>query len=411
GALLGDIEKGARLKKAVTNDRSAPILDKKDSAGPAAVGAPPVPGLGKAPGGLAPPVPAGNRARSNSDQGRGSGGDSGGAPAAPQLGGILAGGIPKLRKTGGIDTGADSSSPYLSDPETSRKTSAPKPPTAAAPPRPPPAPRIPGSSAPAPPPNALPSNPALEGIRGKLRPTAFSTASAPVVASKPKPPPPIGKKPPIPPPAARKPSGSGLGPAVGPPATSPAAPPPPPPAVAPRPPPGSIAPPPPGPPPVRNGTSSPSIAQQAARNAFGRSSPVATPPQQPIASPLASPAPSAPPPPPAAAPKAPSAPPPPPAAVPSRPVSEAPPGPSQPLRSVFNASSYTLTNGAPGGKGGGSAPSHEHGGKGGIVQIQDSRWKFQDDSQLPKPRDFTAVPKRYRAGRGSSVPLNLSLLE
>lgn len=41
--------------------------------------------------------------------------------------------------------------------------------------------------------------------------------------------------------------------------------------------------------------------------------------------------------------------------------------------------------------------------------IQDSRWKFQDDSQLPKPRDFIGGPKRYRAGRGSSVPLDLSL--
>lgn len=48
----------------------------------------------------------GNRARSNSDQG---GRDGGGAPAVdgpPQLAGLFAGGIPKLKKRqGGIDTG------------------------------------------------------------------------------------------------------------------------------------------------------------------------------------------------------------------------------------------------------------------------------------------------------------------
>lgn len=110
GALLTDITKGARLKKTVTNDRSAPILGKESttSAGPP-TGAPPIiPGLGK-PSTLAPPVPSNaNRGRSNSDTGGGSTktGDTGGVSAAPQLGGILAGGIPKLRKTGrGIDTG------------------------------------------------------------------------------------------------------------------------------------------------------------------------------------------------------------------------------------------------------------------------------------------------------------------
>ena len=63
-----------------------------------------MPGLPKAPGGLAPPVP-GNRARSNSDQGSR---DAPAAPmdAAPQLAGLFAGGMPKLRKTGGgVDTG------------------------------------------------------------------------------------------------------------------------------------------------------------------------------------------------------------------------------------------------------------------------------------------------------------------
>lgn len=79
--------------------------------------APPVPG-GSAPPiptGLAPPVP-GNRARSNSDQS-----DRDSRPAtssidstAPQLGGLFAGGIPKLKKArGGIDTGGMSVMPLL----------------------------------------------------------------------------------------------------------------------------------------------------------------------------------------------------------------------------------------------------------------------------------------------------------
>ncbi|PNH61196.1 hypothetical protein VD0001_g9740, partial [Verticillium dahliae] len=152
GALLGEIGRGKALRKAVTNDRSAPIVGKSanSSAGPPIGGAPPVPGMGmggmpKPPGGLAPPAP-GNRARSNSDQ---SGRESSGAgmDAAPQLGGLFAGGMPKLRKSrGGVDTGASDSSSYLSDPESSgRSFSAPKPPTMSAP-RPPgaAAPSIPG---------------------------------------------------------------------------------------------------------------------------------------------------------------------------------------------------------------------------------------------------------------------------
>ncbi len=106
GALLADIHKGRALKKAVTNDRSAPQVGKVVSSGgpaPSALGAPPIPGMPKAPGGLAPPPP-GLRARSNSDQGDRTSTVSTDGP--PQLAGLFAGGMPKLRKTGGgVDTG------------------------------------------------------------------------------------------------------------------------------------------------------------------------------------------------------------------------------------------------------------------------------------------------------------------
>jgi hypothetical protein len=93
-----------QLKKAVTNDRSAPQLGKATgSVAPAPTGAPPIPGIARPPTGLAPPIP-GHRARSNSDTG--SGGDTASLPQAPQLGGIFAGGMPKLKKRGGgVDTG------------------------------------------------------------------------------------------------------------------------------------------------------------------------------------------------------------------------------------------------------------------------------------------------------------------
>jgi hypothetical protein len=42
--------------------------------------------------------------------------------------------------------------------------------------------------------------------------------------------------------------------------------------------------------------------------------------------------------------------------------------------------------------------------------VNDSRWHFKDESLLPKPRDFQGLPKKYRAGRGSSVPLDLNAL-
>ena len=76
---------------------------------------------------------------------------------------------------------------------------------------------------------------------------------------------------------------------------------------------------------------------------------------------------------------------------------------------MLDPSAYTLSNGnvtkhdtSPG------RDRDSFGGSNGVIKIEDSRWHFQDESQLPKPRDFVGGPKKYRAGRGSSVPLDLS---
>lgn len=47
----------------------------------------------------------------------------------------------------------------------------------------------------------------------------------------------------------------------------------------------------------------------------------------------------------------------------------------------------------------------------GAVKIHDLRWKFQDETVLPAPRQWRGVPKKYRAGRVSSVPLDLRAFE
>ncbi|XP_071513003.1 uncharacterized protein [Panulirus ornatus] len=75
-ALLSDIRSGTRLKKAVTNDRSSPLIEGKSK-----------PSTNGAGGGIG---------------GGGGGGGGGGMMngGAPQLGGLLAGGMPKLKPVG-----------------------------------------------------------------------------------------------------------------------------------------------------------------------------------------------------------------------------------------------------------------------------------------------------------------------
>lgn len=75
---------------------------------------------------------------------------------------------------------------------------------------------------------------------------------------------------------------------------------------------------------------------------------------------------------------------------------------------MLDPSSYTLTNG------GSSIKSPTSPGpvlKGKVIPVHDLRWRFVDESQFPRPREFLGGPKKYRAGRGSSVPLDLSAFE
>lgn len=84
---------------------------------------------------------------------------------------------------------------------------------------------------------------------------------------------------------------------------------------------------------------------------------------------------------------------------------------------MLDVSSFTLTP-----NGGAKSPSptrsntmRTNGGGGGLgggqrITVEDPRWKWVDESMFPKPREFRTKPRRYRAGRGSSVPLDLGAL-
>ena len=86
--------------------------------------------------------------------------------------------------------------------------------------------------------------------------------------------------------------------------------------------------------------------------------------------------------------------------------------------SMLDASSYTLAppNGGGSAKAlspqltGGGLTSPRNGPPGERYIVHDPRWRFTDEGMLPKPRPFQGGAKRYRAGRGSSVPLDLSAL-
>ncbi|KAI0900110.1 hypothetical protein F4806DRAFT_278464 [Annulohypoxylon nitens] len=443
GALLTDITKGRALKKTVTNDRSAPQVAGGSSGGggggPPMGGAPPIPSFGRAPAvpSGAPPVPGipgHNRARSSSDfVGRDT---SASAEPAPQLAGLFAGGMPKLKKRGGgVDTGANQNASYLSDSESSPKPpSAPRPPIGSAPA----VPTLPGRAVPAPP---MPGTHAsIANLRKTNTDIPRPISSASLSFSK-GPPPPIGKKPP-PPPGSRKPASLSAHPPHPPPlpgthappapplpptaAPAPPAPPPPPPSAAPAPPPPPpvsapavpLAPPPPPaaaprppaaparsqpppPPPTQAApapaASPPNIALQAAMRATanaasGRSSPTFSPPPLP----------------PSSAPTAPTL-----TREPSTRTRT-----NSNLRSMLDPSSYTLAPNGGHSNSHSKSPSPTPTGSGVTSPrepreryiVQDSRWRFKDEAEFPKPRHFHGGPRKYRAGRGSSVPLDLGAL-
>ncbi|KAF3107942.1 hypothetical protein TWF569_005541 [Orbilia oligospora] len=405
GALLGDISKGIKLKKAVTNDRSVPqVAGKTSSAAPSGgLGtAPAVPGR---PALGVPPIPGGigaNRPRSSSDSGGGFGGGSGGSEGPPQLAGIFAGGIPKLRKNaGGVDTGANNSSPYLSDSETIQKHKAPVPPRPipARPPGgrpglpfPPSAPAIPGRKPPALAPRpafpgGIPPRPYSDAPQAPppVPPTQRRLSSAPAV---PPPPPPTGSAPPIP--GASRLGPNRNAPSPTPPSfAAPTAPPPPPPPQPTR----NVAPPPPPQMPVTPPHTQSNFAIAAAKAAsnFGPPSNHPPTPQTPSAAPPA--------PPPA----------PPQSRIPSR-------------RDVSNFTISSNINAAVGrGRSGipsrpdsvASTHSIKSNGNGRLV-VDDMRFRWKREEELPKPREWFGPPSggwKYKSGRGSSVPFDLRLLD
>ena len=83
----------------------------------------------------------------------------------------------------------------------------------------------------------------------------------------------------------------------------------------------------------------------------------------------------------------------------------------RPNSSLADVAAYTLTNGLTGqSRSRGNSSANTRPSTGSKLVINDSRFRFQNDDQLPAPRAFSGSQKRYRAGRGSSVPLDLASL-
>ncbi|TPX42152.1 hypothetical protein SeMB42_g05259 [Synchytrium endobioticum] len=205
-SLLKQIESGRKLKKAVTNDRSAPTVDSKPKGGPGGGG-----GGGPIHGG--PPPSIGRSAGSSIASAAAGAPPMGMGP--PQLGGLFAGGMPALKKAGGATLGradsAPSAPPPAPRPHPSSNGPPPPPrinattPSSVPPPRtnttpssipPPVAPRNnippapPSRPGPAPSPPTLPSRPSVSAT--PQPPSGFATVrgTAPPAPARTAPPPP-----------------------------------------------------------------------------------------------------------------------------------------------------------------------------------------------------------------------------